>query len=124
MQTDNTPLHSLHMMNFMNIHVILSHPNPSSYNHAIAKTAMDTLKEIGHNVVFHDHYAEKFNPVLGQTEMQTTLTDPVVRRHCEELSNANGLLIIHPKNFSLVPIVTPVSMSSKKLKHTAQITSM
>jgi putative NADPH-quinone reductase len=92
------------MMDFMNILVILGHPNPCSFNHAIAKTAVDTLKEMGHNVVFHDLYAEKFNPVLEQTEMQN-LTDPVARRHCEELANAEGLLIIHPIWWGMPPAI-------------------
>jgi NAD(P)H dehydrogenase (quinone) len=88
----------------MNALIILGHPNPCSFNHAIAKTAVDTLKTLGHNVVFHDLYAEKFNPTLEQTELQT-LTDPTVRRHCEELANADGIVIVHPIWWGMPPSI-------------------
>lgn len=79
----------------MNVMVILGNPNPASFNHAIAKTVKKTLTAMGHNVFFHDLYQEKFDPVLPLSEMQT-LTDPTIRLHTEELSNADGLIIIHP----------------------------
>ncbi len=88
----------------MNILLILGHPNPCSFNHAVAKTAQDTLKEMGHNVVFHDLYAEKFNPLLEQTEMQT-LTDPQVRRYTEDLANADGLVLVHPIWWGMPPAI-------------------
>ncbi len=88
----------------MNILVLLGHPNPSSFNHAVAKTTTETLKMMGHTVVFHDLYAEKFNPILEQTEMQT-LSDPQVRLHCEDLANADGLVIIHPIWWGMPPAI-------------------
>jgi NAD(P)H dehydrogenase (quinone) len=92
------------MLIFMNILVILGHPNPSSFNHALAKTTTETLTAMGHTVVLHDLYQEKFNPILEQTEMQT-LADPQVRLHCEDLANADGLVIIHPIWWGMPPAV-------------------
>lgn len=92
------------MLIFMNILVILGNPNPCSFNHAIAKTTLDTLQAAGHTVTFHDLYAEKFDPTLPLSEMQT-LTDPTIRRHTEELSNADGLVIIHPIWWGMPPSV-------------------
>ena len=38
----------------MNISIILAHPDPGSFNHAIAKTAADTLCRNGHEATLHD----------------------------------------------------------------------
>jgi len=49
----------------MEISVILAHPEPESFNHAIANTVCRSLERAGHTVRFHDLYAEGFNPLLG-----------------------------------------------------------
>lgn len=48
----------------MKITIILGHPTKDSLNHAIAKAVHDTLLQNGHAVVFHDLYAEDFDPLL------------------------------------------------------------
>lgn len=56
----------------MKVSIILGHPYEESYNAAIAKTVIETLKENGHVVMFHDLYQEAFNilrknsPILYQ----------------------------------------------------------
>lgn len=92
------------MLIFMNILVVLGHPNPHSFNHAIAKTAVEALTTAGHTVTFHDLYQEKFNPVLQAGEMQD-LTDPQVRLYTEELANADGIVIVHPIWWGMPPAV-------------------
>jgi putative NADPH-quinone reductase len=89
---------------FMNILLVLAHPNPCSLNHAIAKAVAEALKSQGNTVVQHDLYAEKFNPILEQTEM-TTLTDPQVRRYTEDLANADGIILIHPIWWGMPPAI-------------------
>ena len=54
----------------MNVSVILAHPHPGSFNHAIAKTATATLRESGHRLAFHDLYAEQFDPILPYGEIR------------------------------------------------------
>ena len=54
----------------MKISIILAHPDKKSFNHAIAATAIETLKQNGHKVFFHDLYEEKFDPIL-QAERNT-----------------------------------------------------
>ncbi len=83
------------MLIFMNVLVILGHPNPCSFNHALAHTTVTALQQLGHTVMFHDLYGEGFDPTLELSEMQA-LTDPNVRRHTEDLANADGVVIIHP----------------------------
>ena len=56
--------------------VILAHPNKQSFNHAIALSAVKQLQENGHNVIFHDLYAEKFDPILPSQEFPSEVTLP------------------------------------------------
>ena len=53
----------------MKLSLILAHPNPGSFNHAIAETARQTLLRSGHTVFFHDLYAEGFDPMLPAREI-------------------------------------------------------
>ena len=53
----------------MQISVILAHPNPGSFNPAIAYTAVEAIRANGHVVFFHDLYQEKFDPLLNQEEI-------------------------------------------------------
>ena len=56
----------------MKVSIILAHPDPGSFNHAIAKKASITLERNGHDVVFHDLYLEGFDPVLTLEEIPKT----------------------------------------------------
>ena len=53
----------------MQISVILAHPDSKSFNHAIARTAVEAIKTSGHKVFFHDLYKEKFDPLLHIEEI-------------------------------------------------------
>ena len=48
----------------MKISIILAHPNPGSFNHAIANTAAETLRYNGHDAVLHDLCQEQFPPIF------------------------------------------------------------
>ena len=50
----------------MKLSLILAHPDPGSFNHAIAETARQTLLRNGHTVFFHDLYAERFDPMSAR----------------------------------------------------------
>lgn len=81
----------------MEISVILAHPEPRSFNHAIAQTACHTLERLGHAVCFHDLYEEGFDPLLPAEELQSEAAlSSILKRHCEELQRADGLVIVHP----------------------------
>jgi len=49
--------------------LILAHPDPKSFNHAIANAVREQLNDNGHRVIFHDLYAEEFEPVLQAGEI-------------------------------------------------------
>jgi len=81
----------------MNILVVIGHQRVGSFCHAIAATAIEELRRAGHEVVFHDLYQERFDPILRHEEIEDIgRVDPVVRRHIDELLAADGYLIVHP----------------------------
>ena len=53
----------------MYISVILAHPAKGSFNHAIAEAAVLAAEQNGHRVIFHDLYAEGFDPLLTAAEI-------------------------------------------------------
>jgi putative NADPH-quinone reductase len=90
----------------MKISVILAHPDPSSFNHAIAKTTVETLKQNGHEVFFHDLYQENFDPLLLSGEIPKDVLLPTeIERHCKEASETDGFVIIHPNWWGTPPAI-------------------
>jgi len=90
----------------MRFSLILAHPRPGSFNHAVAQTARVTLEASGHEVVFHDLQAEGFDPVLPPEELsREAILDPVVQRHCDELRAAEALVIVHPNWWGQPPAI-------------------
>jgi putative NADPH-quinone reductase len=89
---------------FMQILVVLAHPRPGSFNHAIAATAMQALHENGHQVIFHDLHAERFDPVITPEEIPAgAALDPLIQQHCAELAAADGIVIVHPNWWGQTP---------------------
>lgn len=90
----------------MNASVILAHPAPGSFNHAIADTAARALRAAGHCVAFHDLYQEQFPPLFSAAEIQQNAElDPAVARHCAEITAANGIIIVHPNWWGMPPAI-------------------
>lgn len=90
----------------MKISVILGHPYEESFNAAIAHIAVETLKENGHTVMFHDLYSENFNPVISGKELHLdTADDELVALHQREIREADGIIIIHPNWWGQPPAI-------------------
>lgn len=90
----------------MNILLVLGHPDPGSFNHAVAAAARAALEEGGHDVVFHDLCAEGFDPLLPAAEIAATAVLPEpIRRQCEELRSADGIVIVHPNWWGQPPAI-------------------
>jgi len=90
----------------MNISIILAHPNPGSFNHAIANTAAETLRRCGHQAVLHDLCQEQFPPLFSAAELQANpKLDPPVVRHCREIAVADGIIIVHPNWWGMPPAI-------------------
>ena len=90
----------------MNILVVLAHPEPGSFNHALAKAAADQLRGMGHEVILRDLYAEGFEAILPGPEMPSGVElPPHVREHCDLLAAAEGIVIVHPNWWGMPPAV-------------------
>ena len=90
----------------MKISVILAHPNPGSFNHAIGAAVIQALGENRHDIVYHDLYTERFNPVLPFEEIpRGALLDPVIQAHCAEIAAAEGIVVIHPDWWGQPPAI-------------------
>ena len=90
----------------MKISVILAHPHKRSFNHAIATTAVELLTQSGHEIFFHDLYEEKFDPVLPTDEIPRDVPLPSeIERHCREIAEADGVVIIHPNWWGQPPAI-------------------
>ena len=90
----------------MKILIVLAHPNPQSFNAAIAQTVVQTLEDGGHEVIFHDLYGENFDPVLPAGEINKDASLPaVIEQYSAELAAAAGIIIIHPSWWGQPPAI-------------------
>jgi NAD(P)H dehydrogenase (quinone) len=90
----------------MKVLVVLGHPSAESFNHAIAAAAVKALEANGHDVMFHDLYAEGFDPVLTQAEYaEAEVSNLVIKAHCDEVTAADGFVIIHPNWWGQPPAI-------------------
>jgi putative NADPH-quinone reductase len=84
----------------MNALVVVCNPKKDSFNHGIAKTAIEELKKKGYKIFYHDLYEEKFDPILLQDEIDIKNIDDVkdeyVRKTCKEVTDSDILVVVHP----------------------------
>lgn len=90
----------------MKVCVILAHPDKHSFNAAIAEAVVTALWRNRHEVLFHDLYAEKFDPLLHHPEFGRDAALPEqIRLHCEHVAAADGIVIIHPNWWGQPPAI-------------------
>ncbi len=90
----------------MKIYIVLGHQNLGSFNHAIVETAIAQLQADGHEVIFHDLYQEKFDPILHQDEITGAAPlDPIIQKHIDELLAADGIMVVHPNWWGQPPAI-------------------
>ena len=81
----------------MKVLIILGHQRPGSFCHGITESAIEQLHADGHETIFHDLYAEGFDPILPEAEIGRDVgLDPTLKQHCDELMAADGYLVVHP----------------------------
>jgi NAD(P)H dehydrogenase (quinone) len=90
----------------MNALLIIAHPSPTSFTHAMAGAAMEVLAQARVEAVVHDLYAEGFDPVQRSGEAANrSSAEALVERHCAELAAADLILIFHPNWWSQPPAI-------------------
>lgn len=90
----------------MNWLIILSHPNPQSFNSAIADAVGEALREAGRDFVVRDLYRLKFNPALSAEDlalMNSGRCAEDVRVEREHVKSANTLVFISPVICNNIP---------------------
>jgi putative NADPH-quinone reductase len=90
--------------------VVLAHPDPHSFTHAVAATATDALQRAGHQVVVHDLYAEGFRAAMSAEERRAyhgghPVIDPLVRTHVDDVRAAQALVFVYPTWWSTLPAI-------------------
>jgi NAD(P)H dehydrogenase (quinone) len=90
----------------MKVSIILAHPHPGSFNHAIADEAAAMLRKSGHTVTVHDLYTENFDPLLPYDEIpRGAPIPPVIAQHCREIAAADGIVFVHPNWWGMPPAI-------------------
>ena len=84
--------------------IVVGHPAPDSFNHALAEAVREAWMAAGCDVVFHDLYAEGFDPLLSASEARGTPTsDETVMAHIADLRDSDLLAVIHPNCWGAPP---------------------
>ncbi len=90
----------------MNVFVLICHQKLGSFCHAIAAAAIEELQAGGHEVVYHDLYAERFDAILPHEEIpKGAPLDSIIAQHCREVTAADGYIIVHPNWWAMPPAI-------------------
>ena len=92
----------------MKVLVILAHPNDGdSFNRAISERVVQTLRQLGREVVFHDLYAERFDPVLPFDEEKLPIEQlpSEIRLAIGDCRQCDGFIFIHPNWWGTPPAI-------------------
>jgi len=90
----------------MKIYALIGHQREKSFCHALLATAIEQMQANGHEVICHDLYAEKFDPILHESEIVES--EPLaaeIQRHCDEITEADGYFVIHPNWWGQPPAI-------------------
>jgi putative NADPH-quinone reductase len=86
--------------------VVVGHPVPGSFNHALADAVTEVWRGLGCHVSCHDLTAEGFDPRLTAAETRGEATiDPLVQAHIRTLTSADLLCVVHPNCWGAPPAI-------------------
>jgi NAD(P)H dehydrogenase (quinone) len=94
----------------MHVVVVVAHPDPTSFTHAIATTARAALVEGGHDVTMLDLYEEGFRTAMSHDERlayhsDRPILDPLAEHHAGIVQQADVLVFIYPTWWSTMPAI-------------------
>lgn len=91
----------------MNVHMIIDHPWPRSFNYAILNAFSEGLDQTGHTIDLLDLNQDEFDPVFSADELalyaQGDSLDPKVREYQQRLLAADYLAMIFPIWWYVMP---------------------
>jgi NAD(P)H dehydrogenase (quinone) len=83
----------------MRVFIVHAHPEPMSFNGALTRTATETLRAHGHEVIVSDLYAADFNPVSDRRNFVTVQDAdfaPEIAAEMEKLFWCDALILQFP----------------------------
>lgn len=86
--------------------VILAHPDPGSFNAAIARTYCEAVRDYGQDAEVRDLYAMGFDPLLKNSERPDrcgTKLSPDVEADLEVLAGSDVIALVYPIWFGMPP---------------------
>jgi NAD(P)H dehydrogenase (quinone) len=92
----------------MRVVMVVAHPNPASFTHAVAASARRALESAGHDVAVLDLYEMGFDPVMSADDLasymaHTPRLDDHGTRSAELVGTAEALVFVYPTWWSGVP---------------------
>jgi putative NADPH-quinone reductase len=91
----------------MNVHLIIDHPWPGSFNYAVLYEFTAGLQEVGHSVDVLDLNQDQFNPVISEAELagysQGISLDPKINLYQQRLSACDHLVLVFPIWWNVMP---------------------
>jgi NAD(P)H dehydrogenase (quinone) len=93
----------------MHIQVVHCHPLTESFDHALFKTIVETLRSNGHEVIATDLYREGFQPAMTEAERRSYMGNDYdlsgVAAYAETLKKVDGLILCFPHWWFTMPAV-------------------
>lgn len=90
----------------MRVLILLAHPQPGSFNHAIADAVGKALTGAGHQVDLCDLCAEGFDPLFTPAELKRDGALPSgLAAEIERLKAADALVVVHPNWWGQAPAI-------------------
>lgn len=91
----------------MNVHLIIDHPWPGSFNYAVLQAFTAGLQVAGHSTDALDLNQDRFNPVISEAELagysQGISFDPKIKSYQQRLSACDHLVLIFPIWWNVMP---------------------
>ena len=94
----------------MKVLVVLAHPNPDSFSHAIVDRVVSTLANREHSVSVIDLYGLDYSPALTRAELAAYPTsepaiDPMVIEHTRLIQECSTIVFVYPTWWSSTPAI-------------------
>jgi NAD(P)H dehydrogenase (quinone) len=88
--------------------IVFAHPHSGSFNHAILETAVNALKNNGHEVTVRDLYKLDFQPVLKAQDtsaMRDGIVPDDIKAEQEYIAQADAVTLIYPIWWTGMPAI-------------------
>lgn len=91
----------------MKIHLIIDHPDPNSFNHAIMNAFIQGIDTTRHSLDILDLNADNFNPIMNKDEITDynngECFDPKIKEYQLRLQSAEYLVMFFPIWWMVMP---------------------